>query len=98
MQLQYAASPSAPGAKTVRATILLDTLRDGAGPVTAQGLTRCLEERLPDSSMKAVHYRQMPLIASLGVDFPLVGATVAGWQKRQVGPTAVLRFESAGDR
>ena len=57
--------------KSVLAETLLEALQQGTGPVTANRLSAYIRDRLPATSDQATHFRQVPLIDSIGLDFPV---------------------------
>ena len=68
LPLSYAA-----GLKTDRsalAAVLLDAL-NGAGGASVQAAVNYLQKELPDTSEKVIHFRQVPLTSSIGLDFAL---------------------------
>jgi WD40 repeat protein len=54
------------------ATVLAGFQQSGDGTITAQQIVGYVSDKLPDAVEKATHFRQVPLVQNIGLDFPLV--------------------------
>jgi hypothetical protein len=55
------------------AATILESLQRSPGTVTVDQMINYLKTRLPEASLKATGYSQVPLTNSVGSDFPLAG-------------------------
>jgi hypothetical protein len=60
-----------PHGESALAQTLLTCLRGAQSEITARGLSDDIREQLPSASEKAAHFRQVPLIDSIGLDFAI---------------------------
>jgi WD40 repeat protein len=57
--------------RSALASTVMNALKGASGPISVRQMITSLNERLPETSDNAVHFRQIPLISSIGADFPL---------------------------
>jgi WD40 repeat protein len=90
MPLQYALSRGGSDEASPLVATLLAALRRGTGPVSVHGMIDELRQRLPETSQSSVGYRQVPLISSVGSDFPLARAGASDAATRGAGCGGVV--------
>ena len=60
-----------PAGKSVLAEAILESFQEQGATITADQISSYVNNHLPEESLKVTGFQQLPLIESIGLDFPV---------------------------